>query len=140
VQKHALERHLSNAQELLTVMSNEEVKPEMKKPHKTYWQQILTACFGILAIAALGKGFLYLEAEISTAQSTVGSAVKDLTTLKAQVSATDTREQIAIVTTELENLKTTNTQFWAEVQQLREIVDALKAKKTNVSPAQRKRR
>ena len=139
VREHTSGTRLSNAQELLTIMGNREVQPETKKPQRTDWQQILMACCCIFVIAALGKGFLYLETEIGTVQSTVGSTVKNLATLRAEVTAIDTREQIATVTAELEDLKATNTQLWAEVQQLRETAEALKGRKNN-GPARSKRR
>ena len=139
MREHRSGRPLSNAQELLTIMGNGEVQPETKKPQRTYWQQILMACCCIFVIAALGKSFLYLETEIRTVQSTVGSTVKNLATLRAEVTATDTRGQIATVTAELEDLKATNTHLWAEVQQLRETAEALKGRKNN-GPAQSKRR
>ncbi len=93
----------------------------------------------ILAIAAVGKGFLYLDNGISTVQSAVGSAVKDLNTLKAQVTAADTKEQLAAVTAEVKDLRATNTQLRAEVEQIREAFETLKAKKNNIVSAQRKR-
>jgi septal ring factor EnvC (AmiA/AmiB activator) len=96
-------------------------------------------CCGILAIAAAGKGFLYLDNGISTVESAVGSAVKDLNTLKAQVTAADTKEQLATVTAEAKDLKTTNTQLRAEVEQIRDTLEALKVKKNNIVSAQRKR-
>jgi septal ring factor EnvC (AmiA/AmiB activator) len=128
-----------NNQEAKPDMSNEEAKPEKKRSYKIPLQNILVACCGILAIAAAGKGFLYLDNGISTVESAVGSAVKDLNTLKAQVTAADTKEQLATVTAEAKDLKTTNTQLRAEVEQIRDTLEALKVKKNNIVSAQRKR-
>jgi len=140
MEKSASARRLTGTEELLSAMSNEEVQPETRKPRKTYWQHILMTCCCILVIAAAGKGFLYLDTEISTAQSAVGSTVKDLNTLKAEVTAADTKEQIAAATAEIEDLKTTNTQLRAEVEQLREAFETSKARNNNVVSMQRKRR
>ena len=120
-------------------MSNEEVKPEKKKSYKTPLQNILVTCCGILAIAAAGKGFLYLDNGISTVQAAVGSAVKDLNTLKADVTAASTKEEITTATAEIEDLKATNTQLRAEVEQIRGALETSKAKKNNVVSAQHKR-
>jgi septal ring factor EnvC (AmiA/AmiB activator) len=128
-----------NNQEAKPDMSNEEAKPEKKRSYKIPLQNILVACCGILAIAAAGKGFLYLDNGISTVESAVGSAVKDLNTLKAQVTAADTKAQLATVTAEAKDLKTTNTQLRAEVEQIRDTLEALKVKKNNIVSAQRKR-
>jgi septal ring factor EnvC (AmiA/AmiB activator) len=128
-----------NNQEAKPDMSNEEAKPEKKRSYKIPLQNILVTCCGILAIAAAGKGFLYLDNGISTVESAVGSAVKDLNTLKAQVTAADTKEQLATVTAEAKDLKTTNTQLRAEVEQIRDTLEALKVKKNNIVSAQRKR-
>jgi cell division protein FtsB len=98
------------------------------------------ACCCIFAIAAAGIGFLYLDAKISAVQSAVGSAVKDLSTLKARMTAPDTKEQLAAVTAEVEHLKATNTQLRAEVKKIRDTLEVLKARKNNVVSAQRKRR
>jgi hypothetical protein len=67
-------------------------------------QQIFIACCCILAIAAAGKGFFYLDIKIN-------AVVKDINTLKARVTAPDTREQFAAVTAEMKDLKATNAQL-----------------------------
>ena len=148
MEESAWTRYETRAEELLSAMGNQEVKPdtgdqeakpEKKRFYKILLQNILMACCCGLAIAAVGKGFLYLDNGISTVESAVGSAVKDLNTLKAQVTAADTKEQLAAVTAEAKDLKTTNTQLRAEVEQIREAFEMLKARKNNVVPAQRKR-
>ena len=128
-----------NNQEVKPDMSNEEVRPEKKRLYKILLQNILVTCCGILAVAAVGKGFLYLDNGISTVQSAVGSTLKELNTLKAQVTAADTKEQFAAVTAEMKDLRATNTQLRAEVEQIREAFETLKAKKNNIVAAQRKR-
>jgi hypothetical protein len=128
-----------NNQEVKPDMSNEEVRPEKKRLYKILLQNILVTCCGILAVAAVGKGFLYLDNGISTVGSAVKSAVKDLNTLKAQVTATDTRGQLASVTAGMKDLNTTNTQLRAEVEQIRETFETLKARKNNLVSVQRKR-
>ena len=138
--KSASARHLTGTEELLSAMSNEDVKPERKRSNGTLWQYILMACCCILVIAAAGKGFLYLDNEINTVQSAVGSVVKDFNTLKAQVTAADTREQIAAANAEIEDLRMTNAQLRAEVKEIRDTLETVKARKNNASPAQRKRR
>lgn len=149
MEKSAWTRYETRAEELLSAMGNQEVKPdtgdqeakpEKKRFYKILLQNILMTCCGILAIAAAGKGFLYLDNGISTVESAVGSAIKDLNTLKAQVTAADTRGQLAAVTAEMKELKATNAQLRAEVGQIREAFEALKAKKNNVVPPQPKRR
>jgi uncharacterized membrane protein YvbJ len=140
MQRYASERHLANGQELLTVMSEEDIKPETKKPHKIHWSQLVMTCFFILALAAAGKGFLYLDTEISTVESAVGSAAKDLNMVKAHVTATDTRERLATFTADIEDLKATNTQLRGEVEQIRQAFEVFKATKNNAVSALRKRR
>jgi len=140
MEKSASTRYMTRAEELLSAMSDEEVRPETKKPHKAHWQQIFMACCCLLLIAAAGKGFLYLDTEISTVQSDVGSAVKDLNTLQAEVTAASTKEEITTATAEIEDLKVTNTQLRAEVEQLREALEMSKARNNNVVSAQRKHR
>ena len=100
-----------NNQEVKPDMSNEEVRPEKKRFYRIPLQNILVTCCGILALAAVGKVFFYLDNGISTVESAVKSAVKDLNTLKAQVTATDTRGQLASVTAGMKDLNTTNTQL-----------------------------
>ena len=139
MEKSASARRLTGTEELLSAMSNEEVQPETRKPRKTYWQHILMTCCCILVIAAAGKGFLYLDTEISMVQSDVGSTVKDLNTLQAEVTAARTKEEIAAATAEIEDLKATNTRLRTEVEQIREAFEASKAKKKNVVSAQHKR-
>jgi hypothetical protein len=139
MEKSSSARRMTGTEELLTIMSKEEVKPEIKKPGKIHWLPIVMACCCILAIAAAGKGFLYLDTEIGTVQSDVRSAVKGLNTLKVQVTAADPKERLAAVTTEIEDLKATNMQLRAEVEQIREVVETWRARK-NVVPAQQKRR
>jgi cell division protein FtsB len=138
--KSASARHLTGTEELLSAMSNEDVKPESKRSNGTLWQYILMVCCSILVVAAAGKGFLYLDNEISTVQSAVGSAVKDFNTLKAQVTAADTREQIAAANAEIEDLRMTNVQLRAEVKEIRDTLETVRARKSSASPAQRKRR
>jgi cell division protein FtsB len=140
MERSASVRHLTGTEELLNAMSNQEVKPEKKRSYKIFLQYILMAFCSILAVAAVGKGFLYLDNEVSTVQSAVGSAVKDLNTLKAQVTATDTKEEIASTNAEIQDLRATNTQLRAEVKEIRDTLEALKVKKTTVALAQRKRR
>jgi cell division protein FtsB len=140
MERSASVRHLTGTEELLSAMSNQEVKPEKKRSYKIFLQYILMAFCSILAVAAVGKGFLYLDNEVSTVQSAVGSAVKDLNTLKAQVTATDTKEEIASTNAEIQDLRATNTQLRAEVKEIRDTLEALKVKKTTVALAQRKRR
>jgi FtsZ-binding cell division protein ZapB len=148
MEESAWTRYETRAEELLSAMSNQEVKPdtgdqearpEKKRLYKILLQNILVTCCGILAIAAAGKGFLYLDNGISTVESAVGSAVKDLNTLKAQVTAADTRGQLGTVTAEVKDLKATNTQLQAEVEQIRETFETLNAKKNNIVSSQRKR-
>jgi cell division protein FtsB len=125
--KKASARDMTGAEDLLSAMGNEDIKSDTKKPHKTrwQWQQILVACCCLLATATAGIGFLYLDTKINAVQSSVGAA--------------DTREQLAAVTAEMEDLKTTNTQLRDEVERLREAFETSKARKNNVVPAQRKR-
>ena len=75
MEKSAWTRYETRAEELLSAMGNQEVKPdtgdqeakpEKKRFYKILLQNILVTCCGILAIAAAGKGFLYLDTEIST--------------------------------------------------------------------------
>ena len=135
-EKNASAGHMTGAKDLLSAMgavSNQDATPETKKPHKIRWQQILVACCCLLAIAAAGIGFLYLDTKIN-------AVAKDLNTPKAHVIATDTKKQLAAVTAEVEHLKATNTQLRAEVKNIRDTLEALKARKNNVVPAQRKRR
>jgi cell division protein FtsB len=128
MEESAWTRYETRAAELLTAMNNQEVKPDMsneeakpekKRSYKILLQNILMTCCCLLAIAAVGKGFLHLDNGISTVGSAVGSAVKDLNTLKAQMTAADTKEQLAAVTAEMKDLKATNTQLQAEVEQIR---------------------
>jgi FtsZ-binding cell division protein ZapB len=140
MEKSSSARRITGTEELLSVMSNEEMNTETKKSYKSRWQQIFMTCFCIFTIAAAAKGFLYLDTEVSTVQSAVGSAAKDLNTLKAEVTAADTKERLAAVTAEIEDLKATNTQLRAEAREIREAFETFKTRKDNVVPAQRKRR
>jgi hypothetical protein len=139
MEKSASARYMTRANELLSAMSNQEVEPENKRSYKLILQYILMAFCSILAIAAAGKGFLYLDNGIGTVQSAVGSAVKDLNTLKVQVTEADTREELAAVTVEMKDLRATNTQLRVEVGQIREAFETMKARKNNIVSAQRKR-
>ncbi|HME44252.1 MAG TPA: hypothetical protein VKF36_14265 [Syntrophorhabdales bacterium] len=144
--KKASARNMTGTEDLLSAMSatsNQDTEAETEKPrkaHKTRWLQILVACCCILIIAAAGIDFLYVNSEISAVQSAVGSAVKDLDTLKAQLAVTDVRKQLTAVTAEVEDLKATNTQLRAEVKEMRDTLEALKARKNGVVPAPQKRR
>jgi len=134
--KKAAARNMSGAEDLLSAMgvtSNQDATPEIKTPHKTHWQQIFTVCCCILVIAAAAKAFLYLNAEIS-------AVVKELSALEARLATTDTKGQLAAVTAEMKDLKATNTHLQAEVNEIRDTLEALKARKNNVVPAQPKRR
>jgi hypothetical protein len=131
-------KYVTRAEELLSAMRNQ-VKPEKKRSYTILLQTILVACGAILAIAAAGKGFLYLDNGINTVQSAVGSTHKELSALKAQVSVADAREQLATVTAEMKNLRATHTQLQTEVEQIREALETSKAKKNNIVSAQRKR-
>ena len=139
MQKSASARYMNRADELLSAMSNQELEPEKKRSYKLLVQYILIAFCSILAIAAAGKGFLYLDNGIGTVESAVGSTVKDLNTLIAQVTEAGTREQLAAVTVEMEDLRATNTRLRAEVEQIREALETLKARKNNIVSAQGKR-
>ncbi len=137
--KKAAARNMTGAEDLLSAMSatsNQDATPETEKPHKshkTYWRQILLACCCVLAIAAAVKGFLYLDTEIS-------AVVKELGALEARLATTDTKGQLAAVTAEMKDLKATNTHLQAEVNEIRDTLEVLKAKKNNVVPAPQKRR
>lgn len=136
--KKASARNMTGTEDLLSAMSatsNQDTEPETEKPrkaHKTHWREILVACCCILAIAAGVNAFLYLDTKIS-------AAVKELSALEAQLATTDAKGQLATVTAEMKELKATNAQLRAEVGQIREAFEALKAK-NNAVPAQRKRR
>ncbi|HUJ89375.1 MAG TPA: hypothetical protein VLX12_04205 [Syntrophorhabdales bacterium] len=144
MERNSSARRMTGTEELLRVMSNVENDTETvksrKAPHKAHWQQVLMACFCILTISAAAKGFIYFDTEISTVRSAAESTVKDVNTLKAQVSASDAREQLAAVSAEVEDLKTTNAQLRAEISQIKEAFETLKARKNTVVSAQRKRR
>jgi len=129
-------RPMTGTEDLLNAMSNEDAKPEIKKAHKTRWQRIVVACCCIVAVGAAGKGFLFLHTEVGAVQSAIGLAVKDLGTLKAQLATTDTKERLAAATAEVEGLKAANTRLRAEVKEIRDTLEALKARKNNVGPAQ----
>jgi septal ring factor EnvC (AmiA/AmiB activator) len=131
-EKNASAGHMTGAKDLLSAMSavnNQDATPETKKPPKTRWQQIFIACCCMLAIAV----FLYLDLKIN-------AVAKDINTLKARVTAPDTREQFAAVTAEMKDLKATNAQLHAELKKVRDTLETLKSKKENVAPVQRKRR
>ena len=138
MEKSGSARYVTRAEELLSAMSNQ-VKPEKKRSYRILLQYILVTCGGILAIAAVGKGFLYLDNGINTVESAVGSTRKELNALKAQVTVADTREQLATVTAEMKNLRATHTRLQTEVEQIREAFETSKAKKSNIVSAQRKR-
>jgi FtsZ-binding cell division protein ZapB len=144
MEKSSSARRMTGTEELLRVMSNLESNPDatksQKPPQKARWQQIFMACFCIFTIAAAGKGFLYFDTEISAVRSAVESTVKDINTLKTQISITGTKEQLAAVTAEVDDLKTTNTQLRAEMREMREAFEALKTRKNTVVSTQRKRR
>ncbi len=139
MEKSASARRLTGTEELLNAMANQEVKPEKKRSYAFILQYILMGACSVLAIAAAGKGFLYLDNEISTMHSMVGSAVKDLNTLKAQVTAADTREGIAAANAEIEDLRTANLQLRAEVREIKDALEGLKAKRSSASPARKRR-
>ncbi len=135
-EKNASAGHMTGAKDLLSAMSavsNQDATSETKKPHKTRWQQIFIACCCILAIAAAGKGFFYLDIKIN-------AVAKDINTVKARVTAPDTKEQFAAVTAEVEDLKATNTQLRTEVKKIRDTLEALRARKNNVVSAPQRRR
>jgi hypothetical protein len=133
-------RRITGTEELLSVMGSEEVKKPGRKPYKLYWLQFAIA-FGCAFVLALGgKGFLYLNSEITAVHSAVGSAASDIDTVKAKVTANDTREQLAAVSAELDDLKVIHTQLQIEVEQIREGLQTLQAKKNNVAASPRKRK
>ena len=133
-------RRITGTEELLSVTGSEEVKQATQKPSKLRWQRLAILCSCAFAIAAAGKGFLYLNSEITSVHSAVGSATSDIDNVKAQVTANDTKEQVAAMSAELEDLKAVNTWLQEEVERIREGLQNLQAKKSNVVSAQRKRR
>ena len=140
MEKSLSARRMTGTEELLYAMSNQEVSSSTRRSHKMPWQQILIACFCVLGIAAAVKGFLYLDTEVSSVQSAVGSATDDLNTLKTQVTSSDTNERLATVNDEIKNLKVTNAQLQSEIREMRESLETLRAKKQNVAAPQRKRK
>src|SRR5512135_1022812 len=91
MEESAWTRYETRAQELLSAMSDQEaeseksfqeVVPEKKRSYKPLLQYVLMAFLSILVVSAAGKGILYLDNGISTVQSKVESAVKDLNTVK----------------------------------------------------------
>jgi len=63
---------------------------------------------------------LYLDTEIN-------AVARQLNTLKARMTAPDTKEQRAAVTAEVEHLKATKTRLRAEVKKIKDPSEALKA-------------
>jgi len=61
------------------------------------------------------------------ADTEIDAVARDLNTLKARMTAPDTKEQRAAVTAEMEHLKATKTQLRAEVKKIRDPLEALKA-------------
>ena len=134
-EKNVSARRMTGTEELLSAMgavSNQNATPETKKPRKIPRTQILVACCCLLAIAAAGIGFLYLDTEI-------GAVAKELNMVEAQAAMTNTKEQLA-VTAEIKDLKAANTQLRTEVKEIRDTLEALKARRNNVVPPQPKRR
>ncbi len=134
--ENAPARHVAGTEDLLSAMgaiSDQDVTQKADKPRKAHWRQILIACCCILAIAAAAKAFLYLNAEI-------GALTKEINTLMTQLSATGTREQLGTVRAQIQDLRTTNTQLRAELAQLEETIETLKARKSNVAATQPNRK
>ena len=133
--KNTSPKHMTGPQDLLSAiggMSRQEPTPEKKKRFKIRWQQILVACGCILAIAAGVKAFLYLDDKI-------GAAAKEISTVEAQAAGVNTKGYAAI-TAEIKDLKAANAQLQAQLREIRDTVEMLKAKKNNVVAAPPKRR
>ncbi len=131
---------MTGTEELLNAMNSHEVNSVTQKSSRRPWQQILITCFCVLSIAAAAKGFLYLDTEVSTAQSAIGSTANDISALKTQVASSDAQERLAAVNAEIKTLKTTNAQLQSEIQEIRESLETLRAKKQTLGAPQRKRR
>ena len=140
MEKSLSARRLTGTEELLNAMSNQDVGSAARKSRKIPWQQILIACFSVLVIAAAVKGFLYLDTEVSSAQTAIGSATDDLNALKTQVTSSDAKERLAAVSAEIKHLKATNAQLQSELFDIRESLETLRAKKQNSTAPQRKRK
>ncbi len=133
--KKASPTNVTGVKDLLSVMSavnNQDATPETKKPRNIRWQWILVACCCILVIAAAVQAFLYLDTKI-------GAVGKELNMVEAQAAMANTKEQVA-VTAEVKDLRAANAQLRAEVKEIRDTLEALKARKNNVVPPQPKRR
>ena len=140
MEKSLSARRMTGTEELLNAMNSQEISSVTQKPSRRPWQQILITCFCVLSIAAAAKGFLYLDTEVSTVQSAIGSTANDINALKTQVASSDEKERLTAVNAEIKNLKTTNAQLESEIREIRESLEALRAKKQNLAASQRKRR
>jgi len=133
--KSAMARNMTGPQDLLSAMNTADRQapmPEIKKRYGIRWQQILVTCACILAIALGVKAFFYLDDK-------VGAVAKEISTVEAQAAGVNTKGYAAI-TAEIKDLKAANAQLQAQLREIRDTVEMLKAKKNNVVAAPPKRR
>ena len=92
---------------------------------------VLASCCILFALAA-GGAFLRVEGKIGEMQSVADAAVKDIGTLKARMAIDNTKEQIATVKAQVDELRAAKMQFEDEVEQMKNILETVKNRANNI--------
>ncbi len=140
MERNVAARRITGTEELLSALGKEEMQQEKKKQRRVPLQPVLFAFFCIVLAAAGGVGFFYIETKVGAAHAAIGTAANDIKSLKAEIAAVDTRERVAALNADIDDLKAVNAQLSAEVQQLRESLESARAKQKTAASPQRKRR
>jgi hypothetical protein len=107
-------------------------EPSRPQPNQLRNYPIVVASCCILFALAAGGVFLRVEGEIGGIQSVADAAVKDIGTLKARMAIDNTKEQIATVKAQVDELQAAKMQFEDEVEQMKNILETVKNRANNI--------
>ena len=130
---------LSEFEEMLNKKKTEveEERKSVQEPSRPQPSQlrnypiVVVSCCIVFALAA-GGAFLRVEGKIGGMQSVAEAAVKDIGTLKARMAADNTKEQIAMIKAQVDELQAAKIQLEDEAEQIKNIVETVKNRANNI--------
>jgi len=96
-----------------------------------YYPLVVASCCMLLALVT-GAAFLRVEGKIGGMQSLAEAAMKDIGTLKARTATDNTKEQIAAIKAQVDELQAVKMKLENEVEQIKTIVATVKSKANTI--------
>lgn len=128
-----MDHHQQRATKFLTLLHEKEDRLSRERKGRDRWDAVITATLAACLLAAGGFGYFSLDAKIKAA----GSTANEVQALKQHMAALDQRMHLVALGARIDELSVAKAQLEADVAQLTEDVETIKAGQKKPSPTRK---